>query len=523
MADWYLGSVQYNNVPQWGAGQVVNVGDFRRQLATPTINNERVFRCTTAGTTGGAEPAWNLSTGGTTNDNGVVWTEVTGNSTYAWSAPHLRLRTILNRTSTGNEDRIFVAHDHAETQASDMALSFHTPAAGKANQILCVDTAGSVPPVSADLRTTATISVTGSSDIFFQNGFFYVYGVQFIAGSTTSLSEIRSVTTTTDQVSDWTLENCLLKIAGSSASGGIFAGSAGLVNRPADATRLTLINTAVEFAAVTQGVTVAGSVFTWKNTASPISGAIIPTVLIEENTGSCKISRVLLDGLDLTAISTGKTIIDHTRSGSRFVLLNCKFDASGTIATTQTTGQGCIGSVDVICSDASGTHDRQERYKTQGVLTREATIVRTGGADDGQGAMSWKVVTTANIGRYVPFDCFEIMAFLDTVGGPVTATVELLTDNVTLNNAQAWVELEYLGASTSPLSSRITSQPADPLAASANLTTSTANWNTTGLGTPVKQKIDLTFTPQIAGLVRATVKIARASTTVYVDPKLTFA
>jgi hypothetical protein len=44
-------------------------------VVRPSTQNQRHFRCTTAGTSGGSEPAWNLA--GTTADGSVVWTALT--------------------------------------------------------------------------------------------------------------------------------------------------------------------------------------------------------------------------------------------------------------------------------------------------------------------------------------------------------------------------------------------------------------------------------------------------------------
>lgn len=43
----------------------------------PAVPNGRIYRCTTAGTTGAGEPAWTTTNGGTTADGTAVWTEQT--------------------------------------------------------------------------------------------------------------------------------------------------------------------------------------------------------------------------------------------------------------------------------------------------------------------------------------------------------------------------------------------------------------------------------------------------------------
>ena len=78
----------------------------------------------------------------------------------------------------------FLAHDHSET--SGAALTFIVP--GNENdpvEIICVNRAGSVPPVLADLRTTAQISTSTTFSITIL-GTFLCYGVIFSAGTTTN-------------------------------------------------------------------------------------------------------------------------------------------------------------------------------------------------------------------------------------------------------------------------------------------------------------------------------------------------
>src|SRR3990167_3028291 len=82
-----------------------------------------------------------------------------------WGNAYTTLAAALGAKAAG--DDFWVADDHAETQAS--ALTAVAPGTSASpNRIICVDRAGSVPPVSADLRTSATISTTGNNGIALQ-------------------------------------------------------------------------------------------------------------------------------------------------------------------------------------------------------------------------------------------------------------------------------------------------------------------------------------------------------------------
>lgn len=68
--------------PAWTATTAFTVRpSFDADLGSvvkPTIENDRYFKCTTAGTSDATEPAWNLTLGGTTADGTVVWTTIQG-------------------------------------------------------------------------------------------------------------------------------------------------------------------------------------------------------------------------------------------------------------------------------------------------------------------------------------------------------------------------------------------------------------------------------------------------------------
>src|SRR5262245_31344304 len=75
----YCDSVAWNAVTPWAATTAYTVGQRRRQLATPTVGNERCFVCYGAGTSAGSEPAWSAATKGQlfTADGTVKWIECT--------------------------------------------------------------------------------------------------------------------------------------------------------------------------------------------------------------------------------------------------------------------------------------------------------------------------------------------------------------------------------------------------------------------------------------------------------------
>lgn len=72
--------------PVWAAGQpyTVRVAGAAEtgSVVRPSTPNNRHFKCTTAGTSGGGEPVWNTGIGATTNDNTVVWTAIQASTVY---------------------------------------------------------------------------------------------------------------------------------------------------------------------------------------------------------------------------------------------------------------------------------------------------------------------------------------------------------------------------------------------------------------------------------------------------------
>jgi hypothetical protein len=75
---WYCNSVAYAAVPAFAVSTAYTAGQRVRQLATPTVGNERVFICIVAGTSAGSEPSWTLTRGAKTVSNTATFQECTG-------------------------------------------------------------------------------------------------------------------------------------------------------------------------------------------------------------------------------------------------------------------------------------------------------------------------------------------------------------------------------------------------------------------------------------------------------------
>lgn len=506
MAIWYVGSTKYSAVTQWAASTAYSVGDLRRQLASPTVGNERVFRCTTAGTSGGTEPTWVLTTGGTTNDGTAVWTEVTGNSTYGWTAAIARVRVALSKAAAG--DTIYVSNNHAATEAA--TVNWASPGTAASPVVIqCVDDSATPPTATA---TTATEATTGASHFGFQ-GMAICRGVSIACGTGASVADLRFNSST---AAWWRMEGCALSLGCSSTNARIYIGS----DTASQCNGVEWVNVTVQFANASQNIA-ANVPFRWRNTASAIQGATLPTVLFVGN-AAAQSSATEVEGVDLSALGSGKSIVNiGTNSYGRWRFIDCKLGSSVSPTTGSVTAQSGR-QVEFINCDSADTNYRFYRQNYAATEQQETTIVRSGGASDGTTAVSRKISSTANSKWFAPYESMPIEYWNEAVGGSLTATVPVVTDGVTLTDAEAWVEVEYLGTSGFPLGSFASDRISDPVFGTpANQATDgVSSWATTGLASPVTQTLSVSFTPQEKGLIRARVCLAKPSTTVYYDPLL---
>lgn len=217
-----------------------------------------------------------------------------------------------------------------------------------------------------------------------------------------------------------------------------------------------------------------------------------------------------------TALVTNKTDVGGTVTFHRCKLANAVAKSSGSRTHSQTTR------VQLVNCDSADTNYRFDDDQYIGEVVTETTLVRTGGATDGTTAVSWKMATGANATEQIPLVSPEMAIWNETTAASKTVTVEILHDSATnLTDAEVWLDLNYLGTSGFPVGATVNDARAHLLATAADQTASTVAWTTTGMTTPNKQKMSVTFTPQEKGFFIGRVYLAKASKTIYVDCEMT--
>lgn len=512
MATWLVNS----NAPggTWSGSIATNVLTLTAfgGATVPVIGNVVTGTGMTAGTTIiGITTSWNGVTGVYTlsNSTSTATTGVIGQSgTSANGWVNALLTTAAAITLSAAGDDFNLASTHAESTAGGLTLTFPGTAANP-NRIFSCDTTNA-PAQGSDLLIGASITTTGTSN-FGMLGVIYCYGLKLSAGTATGASFLGLASSGTP-VGGQTYQSCSLIIGATSTTSSIAIGS-GTASRPQE---IRLINTTVSFGNAAQSIGAQNSRIYWSNTASAVAGTA-PTNLFT----STLTSVVRCEGVDLSALGSGKALVGALSSSAMFMFIDCKLGASLTVASTPTVQGGAV--TDLIVSDSSATGYRQERYWYQGTLTTSTAVYNA--ASDGVTPISWQVVTTANNKQYMPFECFEIVQWV--APGSYSASggtyVNVTSATAGLTNADVWVEAQVLDNGSFPISDLYSSGPVNQLTAGSALTSGSA-WTSPLGGTPSNYRLIVpAFTVAIAGYVRFTVKVGRVSATLYVDPDVVVA
>lgn len=513
MPDYYvsqgggaIGAGTYRGL--WTASQTYVSGDRvvpTRAYATKAAQFY-VYECTTGGTAGGTEPTWVYTTPGTstTTDSGVTWT---CRACTTWANANIYLEYMAENDVAG--DRFFVKNDLNTSFAGAISMSWAGTLTSP-TRVLCVSDSNEPPTTLATgavVATTGTntITTTGSTTLS-----LYMYGITLKAGSGTAVSGIFMSTSS----GGWVVyDNCTLEIGDTNGSTEIAIGGSGIVH---------VLNSTLKFAAAGQRL-ICGMSCVYQNCV--ITGALITDFC--RNTAVSG-SRGMFEACDFSACAQGLNIFSITALGVKLDVRNCKMPANWTGSIHNGTPPR-HNVLTLSNSDSSDTNYRFERKTYFGTVTHNTSIYRTAGASDGTTALSYRMVSGGDTEwMHQTLDSQEIVVWNETTGSAITVTCEILIDsNTTLYKEDVWMEIQHLGTSGFPLGvldtdSRLANYLTTLTTTECDAGTGVANW--TGESVNAKSyKLVSTITPQEKGFIHAIVKLAKASTTIYICPKLVIA
>jgi hypothetical protein len=248
--------------------------------------------------------------------------------------------------------------------------------------------------------------------------------------------------------------------------------------------------------------------------------SVTPTQLIMQRAGVA--GELIIDASDVSGEAFSYFMDPAGAGSSRVFARNLKMPSGTAAATGSANGPG--GPVIALHNTASGdVYNNMARAEHAGTQVEETTLVRTGGSD-----VSYRIDTSANAAYpNVPFTSSE-GAMYNSVTTEQTLTVEILHDtNVAagqgsgtdfdFTNAEVYLRVMALTTSGFPLGEWVSDAPADVFATPTDQDASSEAWTTTGMTTPVKQALSVTFTAAEAGYLHWEVCVAAASKTLYAD------
>ena len=468
-----------------------------------------VYECTDAGTSHATtEPTWPTTVGNTVVEDtvdDVTWTcRSPGDGT--WDNATCILMYILTKACAAG-DTILIDDGHSEN------VEFNTIYQGSATPaspllIYCVDKADDSLSEGAIVQNGA-----GTSNTAAFSGHAYCYGVTFKFPGNASISD-------SSYSAKWTIEGSgstvLLQLLTSAKSFTFGTGTR--------SSHLIIKNGVLAFDLANQTLAFGGGggLFFAKNMTITAPNGI--TGLIA---GSGYTRYVIIQDSDLSGIGNGAAATSILVLTNNFVghivCERCKLpsDAGFTITSGSWPQPGHVPIRLHHCSSGNYYYDfYEESY--YGTVEDETTIVRTGGASDGTTTHSFKMTSTAQtLDNFLVLESPPITIW-NSATTEKTFTIECIWDSATnIQDDEIWMELEYPANATDGLGAIATDKCA-VFGTPADQATSVLNWeNEDDLTNPNTFKLSVTVTPGKAAPVTARIYLAKASTTIYVDPKIT--
>lgn len=422
----------------------------------------------------------------------------------SWATAATQMSSAITQSVAG--DDIWVASDHVETTSAGLALVFKGTSTSP-NRVVSVNKAGSAPPVSGDVQAGASIATVGTNALTIC-GHAFIEGVSFSSGT----GAVAVAFTLIGDIDSWLyLKNCVLSASATGGGSITFGGATSGKYR-----KLILDNTPVNFSSTLNSMHLRSIYFVWKNTTNALTGTLPSTIFT-----STVISHADINNVDLSAAGAGVTLFSGAQQ-SRYFLTNCKLNPSVTLYSSLT----FRASAEIYLFGTSGDNINYNlaKYNYLGSQVPDVIYTKVGGASDGTTSYSHKIVTSARTKNYDTFDALSNAVWVDSIGSPVTVTVDGIwssVGSVLPTQGDIWCDVQYLGDATSTLGSSTNDGPTNILdTATTAQGVSSATW-VGGLVDETKFSLSCTFTPYKKGFIQLVVKVAKPSATFYLDPMVT--
>lgn len=436
------------------------------------------------------------STDGSNLDNGSTWALAFASFASGGAALH---------DAAG--DTIYVSQAHSEVAAATTFMVWNGTNIAPVKVICAKDNAQ--PPVSA--TTGAGLKVTGANSDIQITGPVYAYGLTLRNSGTATCTMYLVNGSNNGQM--W--EQCTFQMGGNSCN--YFE----LNSNNTGGSNVTWRNVNVNFVgAGTQTFAIKDTRFRWEGGAFVTTAGGYPKVGVFELNDQCN-TDMEISGVDFSALANTMKLLSQSGTG-KLALRNCILPSGWTpgFIAGNTVGFGFTGEL-WNCAAGNVTWPYYS-IQNSGQISVETTVTRCLGANDGVNAYSLKYNgnTNADI-TYNRLRGPELNLWNDITSVTATAVVEIMTDSVTaLTDQNIVFEVQYMGSSTTYVTSIATTRNANPIAAANNLASSSATWITTGITNPMRQYLTVAFVPMKRGYLQGRVHLA-LSATVYVDPKMT--
>ena len=415
--------------------------------------------------------------------------------TNAWTS-------ISSATSAAGGDIVLLASNHNEVYSATLNLDFPTTPNTSPVRIISADT-------STNLRSNGATITTSSSGSINLRGCFVYYGVTFVSNWGYTITNQGGVS-----------EFFECRFEGTSGGGG----------SPYYSRGISINNTYYYSIAVFDSC-----IFDFTNTYSnsdvyrritaTTGKAVVKNCTFVNPASTNSTFRIsgwqsysAFDVINTDLSSLASQFADSAKESFDIKVIGCNLPSSYSVGSiTNPCGniylENC--SVGGISSPPAGI----EKHSRQGIQTTSTSEYRSNGASDGSSNFSLSLETNANAQEGDTVGSLESTVISKYVNAGSQTITDYIAGGSSLNNDDFWVEVESPSELASPTAQgKFRTTKPDPLATPAALTSDTSTWTGTGVGTA--QKIEVPISPTIAGTVTVRCYLAKPSTTVYVDPKL---